>query len=103
MALVKYTLLRVLVFAVVAALSWLVGLRGFWLLLVAVFVSGLVSIVVLRRSRDEVSTSLSDRMSTIRTRLDDRTHAEDAWDDARRSDDQDAGPQSDDAGRPPSA
>lgn len=78
MALFRYTLLRLLVFGVVAALCWIIGLRGFWLLLVAVFVSGLVSLVVLRRPRDEVSAGLSERLSTIRGRLD-RTGHEDAW------------------------
>ena len=41
MAFLRYTLLRVLVFAVVGALLWIVGLRGFWLLLFAIFLSGL--------------------------------------------------------------
>lgn len=85
MALLRYTLLRLLLFAVVAALCWIVELRGFLLVLVAVFVSGLVSIVVLRRPRDEVSAGLSERLSTIRGRLD-RTAEEDAWDEARRLD-----------------
>lgn len=85
MAIVKYTVLRVLVFAVVAGLLYVVGLREWYLLLpLAVFVSGLFSIFVLNRTRDEASTSLSDRLTTIRQRLDDATTAEDDWDDAQR-------------------
>lgn len=84
MAILRYTALRVLVFLVVAALLWLVGLRGFWLLLVAVFASGVISLFVLRGSREAVSSSLDWRMSTIKQRMAERAAAEDAWDEARR-------------------
>lgn len=84
MALLRYSLLRALLLVVVGALAWLAGLRGFWLLLVAVFVSGVLSIFVLNRNRDEVSRSLATRMSTIKNRLGEQSCAEDAWDDARR-------------------
>lgn len=80
MVVLRYTLLRVSLFAVVAAILWLAGLRGFVLLLAAVLLSGIVSTFALRRSRDQVSVSLDRRLSTIK----ERTHAEDAWDDARR-------------------
>lgn len=81
MALLRYTALRVLVFGVVLALLWLVGLRGFLLLLTALLVSGIASLFVLRRSRDQLSASLDRRLTTIK----ERTTAEDAWDDARRA------------------
>ncbi|WP_129665451.1 DUF4229 domain-containing protein [Phytoactinopolyspora endophytica] len=84
MAVLRYTLLRLLVFAVIAALLWLVGFRGYPLLLSAVFVSGVISVIVLRRSREDVSASLDNRVSTIRERLQSRTEAEDAWNDAER-------------------
>ncbi len=80
MALLRYTALRALVLGVVLALLWLVGLRGFVLLLSALLISGIVSLFVLSRSRDAVSASLDHRLSTIK----ERTQAEDAWDDARR-------------------
>src|ERR687891_465854 len=83
MAFLRYTLLRVLVFAVVAALLWIVGLRGFWLLLFAIFLSGLVSIFVLSKSRDAASASLANRVSEIKRRMADKTAAEDVWADAR--------------------
>ncbi|NEE00316.1 DUF4229 domain-containing protein [Phytoactinopolyspora halotolerans] len=85
MAVVRYTLLRLLIFAVIAALFWLIGFRGYVLLLSAVFASGVVSVVVLRRSRDDVSASLDARLSTIKDRLESRTEAEDAWNDAERA------------------
>lgn len=83
MALLRYTLLRILLFLVVAALLWIVGVRGFWLLLLAIFVSGVVS-VVLSRSRDAASASLANRVSHVRRRMNERTAAEDAWDEQRR-------------------
>jgi uncharacterized membrane protein len=87
MAFLRYTLLRVLVFAVVAVLLWIVGLRGFWLLLFAIFLSGLVSIFVLTKSRDAASASLANRVSEIKRRMAEKTAAEDAWADTRRTDD----------------
>ncbi|HEX6577703.1 MAG TPA: DUF4229 domain-containing protein [Jiangellaceae bacterium] len=85
MALLRYTLLRVLLFLVVAALLWIAGMRGFWLLLIAIFVSGVVSVFVLSRSRDAASASLANRVSEVRRRMQQRTAAEDAWDEQRRA------------------
>lgn len=84
MALLRYTPLRILLFLVVAALLWIVGVRGFWLLL-AIFVSGVVSVFVLSRSRDAASASLANRVSHVRRRMNERTAAEDAWDEQRRA------------------
>lgn len=83
MAIVRYTLLRVLLFAAVAALLWLAGFRGYVLLLAAIFLSGVISVVALRRSRDAVSAALDARLSAIK----ERAAAEDAWDDERRDPD----------------
>jgi c-di-AMP phosphodiesterase-like protein len=85
MALLRYTLLRVLLFLVVAALLWIAGMRGFWLLLVAIFVSGVVSVFVLSRSRDAASASVANRVSQVRQRMNERTAAEDAWDEQHRA------------------
>jgi hypothetical protein len=90
MALVRYTALRFLVFVVVAALLWIFGLRGYWLLLVAVLLSGFVSLFVLNRSRDELSAAYVERRERIKQRMVERTAAEDAWnDEARRTTDSD--------------
>lgn len=97
MALVRYTALRLLVFAVAAALLWIAGLRGFYLLLVAVLVSGVVSLFALNRSRDTLSAAIVRRQQTIKQRSADRTAAEDAWNDHMRA----ANEQ--DANQPPAA
>jgi membrane protein implicated in regulation of membrane protease activity len=95
MAILRYTMLRVLILVVIGALLWLAGFRGFWLLLAAFFTSGIISIFVLRRSRDDVSRSLDKRFSTIKSRLDQRTLDEDAWNDAQREPEERGGPGSD--------
>jgi Protein of unknown function (DUF4229) len=77
MAILKYTTLRLLLFVAAAALLYLVGLRGFLLLIVALLVSGVVSLVVLSRSRDDVSSAISNRVSEVNRRIDERAAAED--------------------------
>jgi ABC-type bacteriocin/lantibiotic exporter with double-glycine peptidase domain len=72
MALLRYTVLRVLVFLATAAILWLLGLRSYWLVLFAILLSGFISIVVLSRSRDAASIEISERLSR------NRDHAETA-------------------------
>lgn len=85
MAFLKYTLLRLLVLSAVAALLFLLGLRTWYVLLpVAVLVSGVLSIFVLNRTRDDASASLSGRLSAIKNRVDEATRAEDEWDESQR-------------------
>lgn len=86
MAFVRYTFLRILVLLAVAGVFYLLGLRGLLLALVAIFVSGLVSLFVLKGSRDAASESLYGRLQAINRRIDERASAEDAWDDERRRD-----------------
>lgn len=81
MAVLRYTLLRALVFVIIAALLWLVGLRGLVLVALGLVLSGLVSFFVLRGSREQVSIAWDRRLRTIR----ERTAAEDAWDDEQRA------------------
>lgn len=86
MAFVRYTALRALIFVVVAALLWIVGLRGYVLLLVALLASGLVSLFALNRSRDALSAAMVNRHRRFKQRRAERTAAEDAWnDEVRRS------------------
>lgn len=85
MAFLKYTLLRLLILGAVIALLFLLGLRTWYVLLpVAVLVSGVLSIFVLNRTRDDVSASLSGRLIAIKSRVDETTRAEDEWDEAQR-------------------
>jgi membrane protein implicated in regulation of membrane protease activity len=65
MALLKYTFLRLALLAVTAGVLYLVGLRDWMLLFVAFLVSGIISIVLLNRARDEVSTSFVARRERI--------------------------------------
>ena len=85
MAFLRYTLLRVLLFLAVAALLWIVGLRGLWLAMFAILGSGIISIFALSRSRDADSASLANRLSAIKERTAERTAAEDAWDEQQRA------------------
>ena len=84
MAFLRYTLLRVLLFVVVAALLWIMGLRGLWLVMFAILGSGMISIIALSKSRDAASVSLSNRLSKFKRRIDERAAAEDAWDEQQR-------------------
>lgn len=69
MALLKYSLLRLALLAVTAGVLYLVGLRDWLLLFAAFLVSGIISIVLLNRARDEVSTSLVARRERINERM----------------------------------
>jgi hypothetical protein len=59
---VRYSLLRLLVLIVVGALLFASGARDFTLLVLAFVLSGIVSLVLLRRPRGEVAEGLADRI-----------------------------------------
>jgi membrane protein implicated in regulation of membrane protease activity len=69
MALLRYTLLRLALLAVTAGVLYLVGLRDMWLLVGAFLVSGLISLFVLSKARDDVSVRIAERQSAIDARL----------------------------------
>ena len=69
MALLKYTFLRLALLAVTAGVLYLVGLRDWMLLFAAFLLSGVISIVLLNRARDEVSTSFVARRERINERM----------------------------------
>lgn len=94
MAILKYTALRLLLFAAAAGLLYLLGLRGFLLLAIAFLLSGFVSLVVLNRTRDDVSAAITHRISEVNRRIDERAAAEDLPD-------ADAGAAEDDQPRSP--
>jgi len=64
-----YTFLRLLILLSFLAVGYLVGLRGIALLLVSVLTSGIVSLFVLSRTRDQVSTSISGFFQGINNRI----------------------------------
>ncbi len=78
MAFLRYTALRALILVGTAGLLFVAGLRSWLLLLVAVLLSGFISIFALRRQRDEASSALSNRLTRINQRLDEHASAEDA-------------------------
>jgi Protein of unknown function (DUF4229) len=78
-ATVAYTALRFALFAACLVLGALAGLRGLLLLVIALFVSGLLSFFVLSRQRAAMSIAVDGLISRTRTRLRSRTDAEDAY------------------------
>jgi len=76
-ATLSYTLLRVLIFLAVALILALLGVHGFMLLLVALAISAIISLLLLSRLRDRMSTSLQSRVGKFSARLDEGTRGED--------------------------
>jgi len=72
-----YTASRILLFAVVLGLLYVVGARGLLLIGLAVLISGIVSFIVLSRQRDAMSGAITSRITNFRDRLDEGTRAED--------------------------
>jgi uncharacterized protein (DUF58 family) len=84
-----YTTARILLFVVSTVLLYLVGARGFLLLILACLVSALASYVLLSKQRDRISGSLTSRlgkgaarsgqprMVSFRARLEEGARAED--------------------------
>jgi len=73
-----YTLLRLLLFFAVAIILALCGVHGITLLVVALIVSSIISLPLLSRLRDRMSTSLTGRLSGFKSNLDAASKAEDA-------------------------
>ena len=72
-----YTLLRALLFAAVAVVLYLAGARGLLLLALAVLLSGFLSLVLLARHRDAMSSALVARGARMRARFDRGAASED--------------------------
>ena len=72
-----YTTSRILLFAVVLGLLYMVGARGLLLIGLAVLISGIISFIVLSRQRDAMSGAITSKISNFRERLDEGTRAED--------------------------
>ncbi|MDQ6650821.1 MAG: DUF4229 domain-containing protein [Actinomycetota bacterium] len=66
LAVVGYSVARVLVFLLVGVVLSLVGLHGLLLVAVALVVSGVLSYVVLRPQRDAMSRFVADRVQRRR-------------------------------------
>ncbi len=75
--LLRYTVLRLALFAAVTAPLYAAGGRGMLLVAGGVLVSGILSLVLLSRSRDEVSVALTAKVSRWHGALDAAARAED--------------------------
>ena len=79
MALLRYTALRLALFVVTAIVLWLAGVRPLVLCaLVAVLVSGLVSVVVLRGARTSVKAPTAGKTSASETSAGENSAGEDS-------------------------
>ena len=76
-ATLSYTLLRILIFFAVALILALFGVHGITLIAVALIISAIISLPLLSRLRDRMSTSLATRMGKFSARLDEGTRGED--------------------------
>ena len=76
-ATIAYSLLRLLLFCAVALLLALFGMHGITLRVVALVVSSIISLPLLSKLRDRMSTSLTGKIDTFNSRLDQGTKAED--------------------------
>ena len=72
-----YTGARIVLLAVVAGILYLVGARGFLLLLLAFLISGLISFVVLAKWREALSVRLAERFTKINDKIEKSKTAED--------------------------
>jgi hypothetical protein len=74
---IAYTAARVLLFAIMLGLLYVVGARGLLLFGLALGISGVISFVVLSRQRDAMSGAITSRIGNFRERLDEGTRTED--------------------------
>jgi len=85
---VSYSIARIALFLVVFGVAVLVGVNTFWSLVISLVASMVASFFLLSKQRDAISASVVARSERARARMAERTAAEDAWDDARRAEDE---------------
>ncbi len=76
-ATLTYTLIRVLLFLAAALILALFGVHGITLIVVALVISSIISLPLLSRLRDRMSSSLSGRIARFSSDLDAGTRSED--------------------------
>jgi uncharacterized oligopeptide transporter (OPT) family protein len=74
---VIYTFLRILILASFLGVGYLVGLRGMLLLLIGFLTSGIVSLFVLSRTRDQLSASIFSGFQKVNKKIADAANKED--------------------------
>jgi len=73
----SYTFLRFVILLSFTAVGYLVGLREITLIVVAFLASGIVSLFVLNRSRDQFSSAISGLFQKINRKIDSAAEKED--------------------------
>jgi hypothetical protein len=88
-ALLSYNLLRAALLAGCLGIGWLAGLRGLWLIIVALLASGVLSFFLLAGQRVRMGIAIEQSVVRGRARMAARTAAEDEYADelARRAGD----------------
>ena len=76
-ATLAYTAVRFVLFAVAVGLIYLAGARGLLLIALALLLSGAASYVLLSRMRDTMAGSISRRIESVRSRIDEGSRVED--------------------------
>ena len=76
-ATIVYTAARILLFAVALGLIYLAGARGLLLWALALIVSGAASYILLSRMRDSMAGSITRRIDSVRSRIDQGARVED--------------------------
>lgn len=77
-ATLSYTLLRLLIFFAAVLILALFGVHGITLIAVALIISAIISVPLLSKLRDRMSTSLSRKIDSFHAKLDQGTSAEDS-------------------------
>ncbi|HEX3707112.1 MAG TPA: DUF4229 domain-containing protein [Mycobacteriales bacterium] len=95
-AVLVYNLLRLGLLAACAALGYLVGLRGLYLVAVAFLASGVISWFALKRQRISMGAAIERTVERGRGKMAERTAAEDAIADQLQASDDDSVPASGD-------
>lgn len=80
LAFIRYSTLRLAMLLVVGAVLYVFGLRGFWLLAIALVVSGIASLFLLDRQRDALGESVGKVFTRINERIEEHTRSEDTDD-----------------------
>jgi uncharacterized membrane protein HdeD (DUF308 family) len=76
-AMLSYTIARILLFVAALLLLSLAGARSLLLIGLALLASGIASYVLLSRQREAMAGTLSARLRSLRTRIDEGARAED--------------------------
>ena len=85
-AFLAYNLSRLGLLAVCLGVGWLAGIHDVWLIVGALFVSGVLSWFLLRRQREAMGMAVEQTVERSRVRLAARTAAEDSYVEAMNAD-----------------